>query len=333
MINVKPLPQINLTPNVSVCITDSVQVTAQGGGIYSWTPAGLTSQADIPNPFLIPTIDTRFIVEVLGTNNCTEWDTVDVKVNPLPTINLTSDTTICEGTSAQLWATGGIDYSWSPSTYLSNPIIARPVSSTVVPIQYQVTVIDGNNCIDSAQVDISINVTPESNFDYTYVPSCPGFDTKFTDKSVNADQWSWVFGDGATSTEASPSHIYEFGQSVTTYLITGNNKLCFDTLAIDLNWKDLEDFIAIYAPNVITPNGDKMNDCFDYTVEGDFELCTNLQVFNRWGMKVYDSLDSKTCFQGINEYNFQALPSGTYFYTLSINDYNKNGFITVVADK
>ena len=332
VINVKPLPLINLTPEVEVCLTDSVQVRAEGGGTYTWSPSNFMTDPTAANPFLRPTADTRFIVEVLGPNGCTEWDTVDVTVHPLPSIALTSDTTICEGTNAQLWATGGVSYSWSPSTDLNDSGIQKPVSSTRSPITYQVIVVDQFSCIDSAEVDISINVTPEALFDYSFIPGCEGFATTFTDQSQNADEWYWSFGDGATSTSVNPQHTFAFGRPVTTTLVVGNNNLCFDTAEVFLNWKNLEDIVDVWTSNAVTANNDKINDCFEYTIEGNFAGCTRIEVFNRWGLKVYDSEDTNECFRGINEYNLKPLSAGTYFYNLYVNDYVRNGFITLVEE-
>jgi len=329
-ISVRTLPIIKLTPNSSVCLTDSIQVTSEGGGTYSWFPSEYVSNDTISNPFLIPDKTTQFIVSVLGINNCLENDTIDVVVHALPVIKMTSDTTICDGTKAYLWATGGVKFEWSPTEMLNASNIYNPISSTTVLETYQVIVTDENNCIDSMSTNVSINVTPEADFEYSFIASCPGFDVDFTDKSANMDSWSWNFGDGATSTTKSPSHIYEFGKSVTTTLIAGNNDYCFDTLSVNFDWKNLGDYIKTEAPNVITPNGNKINDCFEVEIDGDFESCTQIEVFNRWGMKVYDNTEFKTCFRGVNEYNFEILSAGTYFYVITINEFVKNGFIQVV---
>ncbi|MFT6747016.1 MAG: gliding motility-associated-like protein [Glaciecola sp.] len=330
-ISVRPLPIIDLTPDSSVCLTGSIQVTAGGGVSYSWLPGdALVSNDTVANPFLIPTQDTRYIVTVVGLNGCPENDTIDVKVHALPVIDMTSDTTICEDTKAFLWATGGVKYNWSPSIDLNASNIANPISSTNTFETYQVTVTDENNCIDSLSTTVSINVTPEANFEYDFIASCPGFDVTFTDKSSSTDSWLWDFGDGATSTDKSPSHIYEFGKSATAILIAANNDYCFDTATVNFDWKKLEDYIKIEAPNVITPNGNKINDCFQVDIEGDFKECTHVEVFNRWGQKVYDNEEFDTCFKGINEYNFQELSEGTYFYIIHVNDFIKNGFIQII---
>ncbi len=67
----------------------------------------------------------------------------------------------------------------------------------------------------------------------------------------------------------------------------------------------------IKISNVITPNGDGVNDMFaienlEYYVNG------NLKIFNRWGQMVFENTDYK------NDWSPADLEGGTYFYQLLI---------------
>jgi len=67
----------------------------------------------------------------------------------------------------------------------------------------------------------------------------------------------------------------------------------------------------IKIPNVVTPNGDGVNDVFiienlEYYING------SMKVFNRWGQLVYESLTYK------NDWNPTELEGGTYFYQITI---------------
>ena len=69
----------------------------------------------------------------------------------------------------------------------------------------------------------------------------------------------------------------------------------------------------VYPANVMTPNNDGLNDVF--MING-IELYDNsrLNVFDRWGNKVYESDNYK------NDWDGGDLPEGTYFYTLEVDD-------------
>ncbi len=71
---------------------------------------------------------------------------------------------------------------------------------------------------------------------------------------------------------------------------------------------------AIVRPiNVFTPNGDGINDYLAFTL---LELYPGslLQVFNRWGEKVFEDNNY------YNDWDGEDLKAGTYFYILKIND-------------
>jgi gliding motility-associated-like protein len=77
----------------------------------------------------------------------------------------------------------------------------------------------------------------------------------------------------------------------------------------------------LIIPNVITPNGDGVND--EWIIDGIERFPDNtIKIFNRWGDKVktFESYNNTTrVWRGENEQN-QPLPDGTYYYVLTIKD-------------
>ncbi len=86
---------------------------------------------------------------------------------------------------------------------------------------------------------------------------------------------------------------------------------------------------SIKIPELITPNGDNINDVWeiDNLVNAticnggnDKNLVNKVMIFNRWGIKVYEKanymLDQER-FDGVSELN-DNLPDGTYFYILEL---------------
>ncbi|MEM9928630.1 MAG: PKD domain-containing protein [Bacteroidota bacterium] len=57
-----------------------------------------------------------------------------------------------------------------------------------------------------------------------------GLTADFTDTSTDAQMWSWDFGDGATSTDANPSHTYATAGTYPVKLFIQNDLLSWDTL-------------------------------------------------------------------------------------------------------
>jgi len=93
-------------------------------------------------------------------HGCDSIITTNLTVNPLPIIVAGKDTTLYVGNSTQLYASGGVSYHWSPSTYLNNPNISDPISTPLNNISYVVIISDTNGC--SAKDTVNI-IAKESN--------------------------------------------------------------------------------------------------------------------------------------------------------------------------
>jgi gliding motility-associated-like protein/uncharacterized repeat protein (TIGR01451 family) len=70
-----------------------------------------------------------------------------------------------------------------------------------------------------------------------------------------------------------------------------------------------------FIPNVITPNGDGLNDTFEIKGLNKF-LKNEILIFNRYGDHVYKKGDYK------NDWSAIGLVDGTYFYVLNVTDGN-----------
>ena len=83
---------------------------------------------------------------------------------------------------------------------------------------------------------------------------------------------------------------------------------CIDTLAPLI--------IKFYfVPNLVTPNGDNLNDKFEVAKSGDL---FNVEIYNRWGEKVF----AKEGYT--NEWDLASVKDGLYFYYLN----DKSGQLT-----
>jgi gliding motility-associated-like protein len=76
-------------------------------------------------------------------------------------------------------------------------------------------------------------------------------------------------------------------------------------------------------PNVITPNGDGINDFFQIT-NIEYYPENNLQIFNRWGTLIYET-------EGYNnQWKAPDIPDGVYFYTFTWKENAYNGSLTII---
>jgi hypothetical protein len=95
VITVNALPTVTSSATeTNVCTGTPVTLLASGANTYSWAPVGLTGQAVIVTPTVLPSnpsVANTVTYTVTGTNanGCSNTSTVSVTANPLPVVTLT----------------------------------------------------------------------------------------------------------------------------------------------------------------------------------------------------------------------------------------------------
>ena len=72
----------------------------------------------------------------------------------------------------------------------------------------------------------------------------------------------------------------------------------------------------VFIPNVFTPQANGSNDFFQVFGEKQTWAFFAIQIFDRWGEKVYDSNDMNFTWDGT--FKGKLLPSGVYVYAMRI---------------
>jgi gliding motility-associated-like protein len=80
-------------------------------------------------------------------------------------------------------------------------------------------------------------------------------------------------------------------------------------------------------PNVITTNGDGINDFFK-AIKNKFVKDIDLKVYNRWGTLVYETTDPAFNWDGKVIQSKQLATEGTYFYVCDVHEIRVAGTIT-----
>ena len=84
-------------------------------------------------------------------------DQVDVTVNPLPIVSAGVDQTVCIGASVTLSGSGATSYTWNNG--ITDGTAFTPALGTTT---YTVTGTDGNGCVNTDQVDVTVNPLPST---------------------------------------------------------------------------------------------------------------------------------------------------------------------------
>ncbi len=162
-LTINPLPDPMATGDTSICIGQSTFLQANNGINYQWSPAASLNDASLAQPLASPLSNMQYIVLVSDANGCSNTDTVNVIVNPLPQPVLSPDQSICFGDSAQLFASGGAQYLWGTAQSLGCTSCPDPMANPLSTTSYTVTVMDINGCSAFDSVTLTVLSLPDIN--------------------------------------------------------------------------------------------------------------------------------------------------------------------------
>ncbi len=154
-VTINPPPAFNIKPiSSSLCAGDSVLLTATGGDIYNWLPAQTLSNNSLTNVEAHPLQNTTYQVTITNSAcKVTSILTSSIVVKDLPTVTISKSNDIdCINFEAQLTATAGVSYRWSPSTNISSAYIPNPKVTPRINTRYFVVVKDANGCSNKDSV-------------------------------------------------------------------------------------------------------------------------------------------------------------------------------------
>ncbi|HCX21072.1 MAG: hypothetical protein CMB80_20250 [Flammeovirgaceae bacterium] len=218
-------PTLELGPDKLLCFGEEVILdVGNAGASYVWSN-GSTSQT------ITVTEAGTYTVEV-SNGSCTSVDSVKVSYRSDPSVAF-SYTGSCSGSSTSFTYTGAeseiSNYFWEFGDGTSSSK-ATPQKTFASHGNYDVTltITNSNGC--EASITQQIDITPGISPDFSFSNACEGNEIEFTDLTSysggDALSYQWVFGDGGSSTEASPSYTYASEGNYTIVLTVSNEFSC-----------------------------------------------------------------------------------------------------------
>lgn len=318
---------IDITGKNEICLNDSVILTAVlhnsvGNYWYAW-------QSDngnfTGNPIVIYPGNSQWIYLLL-TDQCSNQkkDSIYIKVNPLPEINIASQSKeACGDITFMLknispWPNlGKVEWYVSNQLYSTDTLDYFTVTqSGMYTVWCYVT--DNKGCRNNDSAQFWALVRPNPVVDFVYYPNeISIFDPKveFLSTIEHADHLLWDFGDGNTLTNIeNPVHVYENKGVYNVTLYAKNNYGCTSFLTKPL--EILPEF-TLYIPNAFTPDNDGRNDIFFAKGEEIEEF--HMYIFNRWGELIFESNSISNGWDGF--VNGEPAPTGVYTYKIWVKDF------------
>lgn len=308
------LSLVSMTPENAGASDGSATVSASGGtSPYTYTWNTTPPQT---GPTATNLAAGTYTVTVEDDNGCQDVITV--------TVTSTGGATL---TLSQVPAHCGQD-NGSATVVVNNPVGAYTLiwsnGETTETINnltsgtYTVTVTDDAGTYVQG-IYVSSYPGPEAEFHAAPNPGTLGEDAIFfTNNSTGGTVYFWSFGDGSTSTNENPSHLYNSIGNYTVWLIVYDDYGCIDSTSATII---IQDVFTLYIPNAFSPNGDGINDLFYPQGMGVDTEEYELRIFDRWGQMVFFSTTVNQGWDGnLNEKIRNQKPVNTYTYTLDFKD-------------
>jgi len=319
-VTVVSLENLSISGNTHICSGQSTTLSAVNGtGSYAWSTGSNSQSVTVTNP-------GTYTVTVTQPNGCSSAVSTVVTTALLPTPSIVGSTSICQGQSTTLTATGGNTYVWS--TGGTNDHI--DVSQTGI---YMVTATNSEGC--SAATNVAVTVNPLPTVSINGITSfCQGQSTTLT--ANGGVVYAWSNGDFTPSVTISQGGVFTVtatnaaGCSSTAETtvtvkplpdvhISGNSSFCQgDTSTLTATgastyvWSNnsTSESIAVSSPGGYTVLGTDANGCSNsatmyvsvnptYYISLAQSICQG-EVYNFHGMNLYAAGVYTQTFQTVN---------------------------------
>ncbi|MFA5417345.1 MAG: PKD domain-containing protein [Bacteroidales bacterium] len=329
---VYPMPPVafSFTPPSEACTGEEITFTYGGGTPDTWKwDFGDGTNSDLQNPTHAYTNAGIYNISLLVKQYiCSNDTSVQINIDPLPVPDFQADQVegclpvTVQFTDFSVDAFPNADYDWDfgDGTIITgdrNPVHEYTIAGTY---SVKLKVSNTDRCAEEKLLPNLIKVYANPEVDAKadpYLTTLDAPEINFFDLSNDStvNNWNWSFGDGTTSTEENPSHIYQDAGSYTVqFQITTINGCKSDTTLEVALTQD----VKLFIPNAFTPNGDGLNDFFE--IKGTPVTDFNLYIFDRWGGQIYSTHSFNDRWDGNNS-GGEPVPAGTYVYQISGTDY------------
>ncbi len=322
-------------PSTTLCLTDSVMLMAQDTVLYStweyqWQvayPSGSGNWQNLPNdtlPWLL--VDTSVVADTadyrlsIVNETCsfiTNETTIEFVNFPTLAIMPGDSLGICVYDSVLVsLVSNGLSFAWNGGLWVGKQNF---LSS---PGQYVIEASGINGCKTYDTLDI---------YNYAVVATAtaspqiisPGQNTNLSATGGTSFYWfadapSTFSNQHGASTLALPT-----ADTTTYYIQVEDINGCTDTASVQVFVSE-QDSAVIYAntygniQNVITPNGDGLNDLLDLSGITNGDPC-EFTVYTRWGTPVYNQEVYNNAWGGTTD-GGAKLDDGTYYFVLTHNN-------------
>ncbi|MDB4104560.1 T9SS C-terminal target domain-containing protein [Salibacteraceae bacterium] len=291
-----------------------IPATDELNAVYSWSVGGETDRE------LVVTQSGTYYLTVTGCNSQT--DSIDVTFYRAP--RLLSQNPVCDSLDTISLSKSSLGGYWSilDSEIDTNLVFLQSAAQEAILFSDQrgfVTVgYFDSTCASLDSLPVQFGQAPSISInDSTICAKDRPFILTITQR--HKDNYSFRWSNGSNDSSIA---VYDTGY----YSVIISNECGTDADEVFISFLDCQ----VHGPNVITPNGDGLNDYFDL---GGYEYFDQiyLSVYNRWGVLIFKGSGNNARWDG-HLPSGELVSPGVYFYNLVVDGRTENGSVSVLYE-
>lgn len=287
-----PVAQLN-APRLRICEGESLVLTASGGVTYQWGDSSVTGGVRTVSP----TQTTTYTVYAIGAQGCKSLQPATITIDVVPAIvSSLKGGQICEGDMILLDAGSGPGYTYEWNTGETTQGI-----TVGVPGEYTVTISNGVCSKEFKTLVIQAGIPEIIKVDYndngTMVLTTTNPSNGILEYSVD-NGFTWQ-----------SSNVFSN--------VPKNTVISIRVKVKDTSCVGFLEYFTFVMKNVITPNGDNVNDIIDFSGVSSYKDFKGL-VFDRYGKEVFRAGKTRPYWDGY--FQGKRLPTASYWYQVTYQD-------------
>lgn len=334
-------PSSDFTVESPVCVGENATITytgnASSGATYNWDfDGGNASPGSGQGPHEVNwdadgSYTISLTVDEGGSSSGATTQTVTVNLTPTADFSISGPD--CYGDNVNITYTGtgsaSAIFNWDfPGANIVSGSGEGPyVHQYPTPGSYNIGLdVTENGCTSQVNSQsLNMPVLLELSADATDL-SCYGYEDGSI--TLNASGGTPAYSYGFAGMEFSTPHFDSLYSGVYNFLIEDAHgcRVALQNIILNDNPE-----ICLDIPNVITPNGDNINDTW---IIENLEMYPDaiVKVFNRWGQQMFQGSPGMDPWDGTCSETEKKVPTGAYMYSIELNNKFSPicGIITVV---
>lgn len=317
------VPAITASGSTSFCTGDNIDISVSNPSQFAsflWSNNATTNtiNVDATGSYSVTTTDNNGCTAISNTI------TTNVSNAPSPTIAANGAIAFCQNDSVVITSTAGEAYLWSTGATTQSIVVKTSGTYTVTVTN------DANPCLGAGTSNsITVNVTTNPTASFTQTTGNNSYSIVFNNTSTNATSYLWDFGNGQTSTQQNPTHVYNQDGTYTVTL-TANSGNCTDvtTATVSVIGVGVEEITNAIEAIRLYPNPNNGTATLEITTTMNADAV--ISIVDLSGREVM--VQNTELFVGNNHIRLSTTEFANGIYFVSVKNGNNNKMVRMVVN-